>query len=196
MSQRHRHYCVPTHLQLEYVPHGGGPAWRILEWFAGKPADIQVKTADLEIDPGLIRRSGVRVHGQMRATLRHALAAQYLTHADGAYSRGPRWCVYAAVSAVRREALPVRSTYSPPQHSWGRVVCDFFKANPEEELSLDDAAYKFHNPHLRAPLTVDNENILLGRVRREGYLRLLHGDMYVAGPRIQQMPPLGAHGKA
>lgn len=195
MSQRHRHHCVPAHLQMEYVPQIG-PALRILDWFAQQPADIQVKTADLEIDPGLIRRSGVRVHGQMRATLRHALAAQYLTHVDGTYSRGPRWCVYAAVSAARREVLSARSTYSPPQHSWGRVVCEFFKANPEEELSLDDMALKFHNPHLRAPLTADNENVLLGRVRREGYLRLLRDDTHVAGPRIQQLPPLGAHGKA
>ncbi len=188
------HSSMPAHLQREYVPQVGGPALRILDWFAQQPADIQVKTADLEIDPGLIRRSGVRVHGQMRATLRHALAAQYLTHVDGTYSRGPRWCVYAAVSAAR--SIQPHPLYSPPQHSWGRVVCDFFKANPEEELSLDDMALKFHNPHLRAPLTVERKHTLLSRVRREGYLRLTREGMYVAGPRIQQMPPLGAHGKA
>lgn len=188
------HSSMPAHLQREYVPQAEGPAFRILEWFAQQPADIQVKTADLEREPGCIMRSGLQIYGQLKATLDRALIAQYLTFKDGTYSRGPRWCVYAAVSAAR--SIQPHLPYSPPQHSWGRVVCDFFKANPEEELSLDDMALKFHNPHLRAPLTVERKHTLLGRVCREGYLRLLHGDMYVAGPRIQQLPPLGAHGKA
>ena len=79
--------------------------------------------------------------------------------------------------------------HSPPANSWGRVVCEFFRANPDEELTLEDVALKFNNPHVRAPLNETRANVLLGRVCREGYLRR-RGDSYFAGPNINKLPAL------
>lgn len=191
MKNRH----LPEHLQNIFCPQRDSAAGRLLEWFAGQPEDRTLSTEDILAQPRFFRHGRRPDYHALKTQLRGALGAGYLARDElGVYSRGPRWVVWAALRTARAQALcgagvVPHPTYSPPHNSWGRVVCEFFRANPEEELTLDDITEKFRNPHVRPPMSPEREDWFLGRVRREGYLRRT-ADTYSAGPNIDKLPTL------
>lgn len=190
-----RRLYLPPHLRDVYCPQRRSTAGRVLEWFATQPPDAFVAEEALAERPEFYRFKRSVPPFSIPLRLRGALAAGYLKRGEGReYSRGPAWPVYAALrvavaNARREDGFPAYPIYSPPHHSWARVVCEYFRENPDEELTLHDIETKLSNPQLRAPMSAGRADWFLGRVCREGYLQLKNG-IYSAGPNINKLPKL------